>query len=91
MYVDILRGRERPVKGWYLQAMGRREARNSCYLVLSSYLAKRRDPKAAPRVMMTVELVEEIPARAKVFEFYWYPRKKKRKRTFEEYIRRGVS
>lgn len=84
MYVDILRGREQPKPGWYLQAIGRRGDRNSAYLVLTACRAKRRDPKAAPRIMMDVQLVDEIPSGASVFEFRWYSRKKKRCRTFED-------
>lgn len=38
---------------------------------------------------MDVEVVDEIPSGAKVFEFSWYARKKKRKQSFEEYMRRA--
>jgi hypothetical protein len=86
MYVDMLHGREQPRPGWYLQAIGRRGDRNSAYLVLTARQAKRRNPKAPPRIMMDVELLvdREIPAGASVFEFRWYSRKKRRRRTFEE-------
>lgn len=83
MYVDILMGRKAPEPGWYLQAIGQRGDRNSAYLVLTARQAKRRDPKAPPRIMMDVQLVDDIPAGASVFEFRWYPRKK-RKRSFEQ-------
>jgi hypothetical protein len=90
MYVDILYGREKPEPGWYLQAIGRHGTRNSAYLVLTAREAKRRDPQDSPRIYMDVELLvdSEIPKGAHVFEFYWYPRKK-RKRTFEQDIRRS--
>lgn len=87
MYIDIHGGREVPEAGWYLQAIGRHGTKNSAYLVRTARKAKRRDPKAAPRIMMDVEVVDEIPDGASVFEFCWYPRKK-RKRTFEQDIRR---
>lgn len=90
MYIDILGGRERPDVGWYLQAIGRRGTRNSAYLVLSARLVKRKNPSAPPRITMDVEMVDEIPPCAKVFEFRWYPRKKKRKMDFERYMRRAV-
>jgi hypothetical protein len=83
MYVDILAGRAQPKAGWYLQAIGRRGDRNSAYLVLTARRAKRRDPKARPRIVMDVMLVDEIPAGARVFEFRWYPRHR-RGRTFDE-------
>jgi hypothetical protein len=88
MYVDLWNDREAPVPGWYLQAIGRKGALNSAYFVLTARRVKRRDPKARPRIMMEVELVDKIPAGAKVFEFYWYERKKKRKVKFEDYIAR---
>jgi hypothetical protein len=90
MYVDVLYGREAPEVGWYLQAVGRAGGRNSAYLVRSCYRVRRRDPGAAPRYQMEVEAVDEIPPGARVFEFRWYPRRKKRKQTFEEYIARRV-
>lgn len=89
LYIDILGGREVPSPGWYLQAMGRKGARNSAYLVLTARTVKRKNPNAFPRITMDVEIVDEIPKGAKVFEFFWYPRKK-RKRTFEQDIRRKV-
>lgn len=93
MYVDILGGRSAPAVGWYLQAIGRKGARNSLYLVLSARRVKRRDPKALPRIAMEIEQINEIPpsarATAKIFEFRWYPRKKKRK-TFEQELSDGI-
>lgn len=86
MYVDILGGREEPKAGWYLQAIGRDGKRNSAYLVLSAYKVKRRDPRAWTRIQMKVELVDEIPPGAKVFDFHWYPRVKRRV-DFESYMR----
>jgi hypothetical protein len=83
MYVDILHGREQPKPGWYLQAIGRRGDRNSAYLVRTARPAKRRNSKAPPRIIMDVQLVDDIPAGAGIFEFRWYPRKK-RKRTFQQ-------
>ena len=74
MYVDILHGRALPKPGWYLQAIGRRGDRNSAYLVLTARRAKRRDPKARPRIMMDVMRVNEVPPGRNVFEFRWYPR-----------------
>lgn len=90
LWIDIIGGRERPDVGWYLQAVGRRGDRNSAYLVLTARQVKRKDPKAPPRIAMDVEVVDEIPPGAKVFEFRWYPRKKKRKMSFEQYMQRGV-
>jgi len=90
MFVDILGGRLEPKPGWYLQAIGRRGDRNTAYLVLTARRVKRKNPKAPPRITMDVEAVDEIPAGARVFEFRWYPRKKKRRLTFEEFMRRAV-
>lgn len=89
MYVDILGGREIPEAGWYLQAIGRTGNKNSAYLVLTAREVRRRDPRAARRIQMDVEDVDQIPPGAKVFEFRWYPRKKKR-RGFEEQLARGI-
>jgi hypothetical protein len=89
MYVDILFGRERPEPGWYLQAIGRGGKRNSTYRVVSAREVKRRDTKARPRITMEVEDVDEIPEGAKVFEFTWYPRKRK-SQTFERELAASI-
>lgn len=91
MWVDITSAEgEEPKPGWFLQAIGRRGDRNSAYIILSTRLVRRRDPRAFRRIAMDVEVVDEIPAGAKVFEFRWYPRKKKRRMNFEQFISRRV-
>jgi hypothetical protein len=93
MWMDIHDGSDGPRRGDRLRSP------KTLYWVLHSRKVKRRDPAACPRYQLFVVKADECDAVVKsrllnsalrrgssrLFEFQWYPRKKKRK-TFEQYM-----
>jgi hypothetical protein len=77
IYVDVFGGRDRPGPGWYLQAVNKKGCYNSTYFILDARQVKRRTRGAVPRIMLTVERVHDTPKDAKVWEFRWYPRRRR--------------
>lgn len=84
IWMDILDGGPGPRRRDYVVSVGKRGV-DTTYLVLQSRQVKRRDPTAVPRFSLDVKVVPNSPGTAKIFEFHWYPRKKK---TFESYMKR---
>lgn len=92
IYVDMTNRAPGPQPGDYCQFVGKRGP-GACYLVLESRMVKRRDPKAYPRYTLRVDVVDpaDVPSVAKVFEFRWYKRRKKKQVTFEEHMKRPLN
>lgn len=90
IYMDILDGTEGPRPGDHIASVGKKGI-GTVYLVQVSRLVKRRDPEAPPRYQMEVEVVgRDHACHGRWYEFTWYPRKKRRQ-TFEQYMRRTVN
>lgn len=96
--MDMLEGEAVPKRG------DRLSSPKSLYYVLSARLVQRRDPLAPPRYKLWVVKADELEqamrfrlmwsairadGSSKLFEFTWYPRKKKRV-TFEQLMRTGT-
>lgn len=94
LYIDFENDERLPKRG------DRVSSGTTLYYVLNARRVKRRDPNAKPRVQMRVIRREDMPdglaerlVRSAIkrhdysclFEFRWYPRKKKAI-TFEEYL-----
>lgn len=86
--LDMDPGERAPRRGDYLVAMGKRGP-GARYKIGISRKVQRRDPAAPPRYQLKVWRVEDVPQGEMVITFTWHPRKKKW-RTFEEYMRRGI-
>lgn len=84
LFIDILDGGPGPRRRDYVVSVGK-QGIGTIYLVLRSRQVKRRDPSAVPRFSLDVKVVPNYPGTAKIFEFHWYPRKKK---TFEDHMKR---
>lgn len=95
--MDMLAGEAVPKRG------DRLSSPKSLYYVLSARLIQRRDLQAPPRYKLWVAKADDLeqPTRfrlmwsairadgsSKLFEFTWYPRKKKRM-TFEQLMKAG--
>lgn len=97
LFIDIPKEEDGPRPGDYVFSSGKTGI-GTRYLVIESYRVKRHDPEALPRYQMKVETVTEeevdVPqvhsGARRLFMFAWYPRKKKRRQTFEQFMRRTV-
>lgn len=90
-----MRAKEKgPERGDLLVSMGKRGI-GTIYEVRTSRKVNRRDPDAPDRYAMSVKALKtkDVDAAWKpskvIFRFWWYPRKK-RKQTFEQFMRRRV-
>lgn len=96
--MDILHGDSIPKRG------DRLSSPKSLYYILSARIVQRRDSSAAPRYKLWVVRADDLKQETRfrlmwsairangastLFEFTWYPRKKKRM-TFEDLMRAGT-
>lgn len=89
LYMDIQDGGPGPKRGDFVVSMGKKGI-GTMYKVLRSRKVQRRDAAALPRFTLFVKIWPKEkwpPPSGQVFEFRWYPRKKK---TFEQWMKRRV-
>ena len=94
IYMDLSPGKDTPKRGWYVLTISEKGV-GTVYQVMRSREVNRRDPEACRRVNLWVKVIARKPddkflatldGKTKIF-LQWYSRKKK-KRTFEQYMRR---